>query len=308
MKKLFRDRCFLTLALTLVLVLVAGLFKPVAQDSRVKSDAFWLKKTHYKKDFDLVIMGDSRAIRAFAPEAMKADLPDYRVYNFAYSGGGLNPPMYRAAQQKLDKKSGKKIILLGVTPRSLTSLSNRNVLFRKQKRIPQTEIFQQVYINPLLAFFEPVKIIGLMDMLWPNKKKEILKQEFRSSGWVASTAEPENPQKLLKPYMEYYSKTRVSQKNVVHLVKQTKKWVSKGIKVFALRVPTTAPMVALEEKHSGFDEVDLVKRFTAAGGIWIPVNPNSYSSYDGSHLNKQSAIKLSGDVARYINEKLNNLK
>lgn len=302
---LFKDRCFLTLLLALVLIIVAGFLKPVSEDSSILSDAFWLKKTHYKKDFDLVIMGDSRAIRAFSPEAMKPELRDYRIYNFAYSGGGLNPPMYRAAEQLLDKKSNKKTILLGVTPRSLTFLSNRNVLYRKQKQIPKTDIFQHVYVSPLLAFFEPIKLTELFQRFWPKKEKEKLIQEFRSSGWVASSAEPENPRKLLKPYLEYYSKTRVSKKNIDLLVEQTKKWVQKGIAVYALRVPTTAAMVTLEQKHSGFDEADLVKRFSQAGGTWITVKPENYRSYDGSHLNKQSAVKLSRDVARYIKEKPN---
>jgi hypothetical protein len=304
MKNIFKDRCFLTLALALALILVVGWFKPETEKSRWQGDYFWSVKTHYKQNFDLVILGDSRAIRAFSPGAMEDVLPGYRVYNFAYSGGGLNPVMYKAGEKKLDPGSKKKIILLGVTPRSLTSLSNRNVLFRKQVRMPKTEIFQRVYVNPVLAFFEPLKPDRLINRLLGKKKKEILIEEFRADGWVASSAIPENPRKLLKPYLEYYSKTRVSRKNVDFLVKQTRRWTKKGILVFALRLPTTPAMVALEKKHSGFNEADLVKRFREAGGVWIPVEPSRYKSYDGSHLNKQSAIKLSEDVARYIKSEM----
>jgi hypothetical protein len=37
-----------------------------------------------------------------------------------------------------------------------------------------------------------------------------------------------------------------------------------------------------------------------AGGIWLSFNPDDYVSYDGSHLDADSAKKLSRDLADKI--------
>ena len=76
--------------------------------------------------------------------------------------------------------------------------------------------------------------------------------------------------------------------------------------MFGFRVPSTEKMVALENEISGFDEAAFIEGFKAAGGIWFDIPLEPYHTYDGAHLVKPSAIRLSLDLAemikRYLDE------
>jgi hypothetical protein len=51
---------------------------------------------------------------------------------------------------------------------------------------------------------------------------------------------------------------------------------------------------------SGFRENEFIERFEESGGKWLYFSAEPYHSYDGSHLNKQSALILSHDLAKKI--------
>jgi hypothetical protein len=87
---------------------------------------------------------------------------------------------------------------------------------------------------------------------------------------------------------------------------QTRLWNSRGIDVYAFRVPSSQAMVELENQMSGFDEAAFVEQFTSAGGIWFSIPLEPYHSFDGSHLTKQAALKLSADLATLIRKSLEN--
>ena len=48
------------------------------------------------------------------------------------------------------------------------------------------------------------------------------------------------------------------------------------------------------------DERALAEKLRQAGGVWIYLDPKGYRSYDGSHLMRSSALKLSEELARRI--------
>ena len=71
---------------------------------------------------------------------------------------------------------------------------------------------------------------------------------------------------------------------------QLSAWSKAGIEVvdFASRLTE-----ALEDSISGFNESDVRKRFEEVGGKWQELNNGDFESYDGSHLDYNSAEKLS---------------
>lgn len=88
-------------------------------------------------------------------------------------------------------------------------------------------------------------------------------------------------------------------------MRRVEKWTKQGIIVFGVRPPSTAEMVKLEEALSGFDESDFVQKFIKAGGIWIPVDTAGLESYDGSHLERKSAIAFSKQLGKKVQNHLN---
>jgi hypothetical protein len=72
--------------------------------------------------------------------------------------------------------------------------------------------------------------------------------------------------------------------------------------VFGYIPPSSVNMEELERQYSDFDDFEFVNGFIEAGGKWISFE-EIYSSFDGSHLDSKSAIKLSYDIAKTIKTK-----
>jgi len=305
---MLHDRCVKVILYSLVIVVLAGIFKPAPVDpllrAKTEDARFWVVKTHFSGPCDMMLLGDSRLYRAVSPAAMQTVLPGYRILNFGYSSGGLNPIMYQEVAKRLHGTRLPKIVVLAVTPYSLTPEAARNEHFVQELTRTREDIYQRRYINPYLKFFEPTTPHRISRALRGKKvlPSELYYQEFHDDGWIASWIVPDNPAKALASYRETFSKTQVSPHLEDELMRYTKIWSAKGIRVFAFRPPTTRAMVVLEEQLSGFDEKTFVKRFREAGGVWLSFPPARYHSYDGSHLNKKSAIILSEDLAAKIRQ------
>lgn len=290
------DRCIATVILSISIIFVVGIIKP-QPIVPLAMDRFWVVKTHTNKKVDIVLMGDSRVYRGLSPQAMHSVLPSYDIFNLGYSSGGLNPTMYEEAEQRLDKSSPNGIIL-GITPHSLTFSAGENEQYLQEKERPFAEILQRRHLNPHLAFFAPITPVQITQLIEPPSR--IYYQEFHDDGWVASWTVSEDPSRALKSYRKTLQETEISEDLVKLLFKQTRKWKEKGIIVVGFRPPTTVEMEKLENTFTSFQEQNIAQKFEEAGGIWLSFPLERYHSYDGSHLHKESAIRLSRDLARAI--------
>ncbi|HNW52593.1 MAG TPA: hypothetical protein PKH79_16035, partial [Prolixibacteraceae bacterium] len=70
--------------------------------------------------------------------------------------------------------------------------------------------------------------------------------------------------------------------------------------VVGFRPPVTVPMKMLEDTMGFYNETAISARFNEAGGHWIHLNSTEYKTYDGSHLDLKSAMKLSEVLAHQV--------
>ena len=63
--------------------------------------------------------------------------------------------------------------------------------------------------------------------------------------------------------------------------------------MFVYRSPTSQQVRDLENRKSGFDQSLVRSRLMQVGAEWITVNNEEFKSYDGNHLDKENAEKLS---------------
>jgi hypothetical protein len=309
-----KDRTFLAVCAGLLVVILFAIYRPkpaavtvlplyynpIAETSPV-SERFWVLKAQAPTHFDLVAMGDSRVYRGISPEAMKVVLKDRTILNFGFSSGGLNPEMYAAAEGRLDPASRHKAILFGVSPQTLCPRTESNDHFMQEMNRPPDYVFLHLYWLPLVSGLEPLNLSA-----WgqppASDTQEGYYLEFHDDGWVASWTVPEVPDSQIESYREIFSTTQVSPRLVQALLDQTRQWVSQGIRVYAYRPPTSQAMADLENQQSGFNEAQFAAQFKAAGGTWFSIPLAPYHSYDGSHLVKASAVKLSLDIAGLIKQ------
>ena len=126
---MFKDRSFISLVLFLLswcwrLLYDQSLFRslvlPLSSDQalpkrRGRGTVLGVEDT-WKTRFDMILMGDSRVYRGLSPEAMKSVLSDYRIFNFGYSGGGLDPVMYRRQNAGLIPTADIRASFLALLP------------------------------------------------------------------------------------------------------------------------------------------------------------------------------------------------
>lgn len=291
------------IALTLVIasVLIGSLSFVMPKDKeKYLRDQFWTRKTFAPAVYDIVIMGDSRIYRGVSPAEMEKQLPGKKILNFGYSNGGLNTDMFEMATQKLAKNSRDALIVLGVTPNSITGYSRKNVQFWQEKTRPREDIFERLYLNGILYHFSATTPEAIWNLLKNKKQDSYYGNEYYPNGYVESEKFPTDTTEAIPSYIQDFTTYKVKEQYIRELIRQVNAWNKKGIKVIGFRPPVSAPMRMLEDTMGLYNEGSIKAQFKEAGGHWVDFNPNRYQTYDGSHLNKESALKLSNDLAAEI--------
>ncbi len=296
MKKQYLTRFFLLMLVSLMFVFLIGKFRPKPISSVVQKEKFWSDKVHSGKRYDLIFEGDSRVYRGIDPKSVSKELNGIEVLNFGYSSGGHNDVMFNEVESRLKGKSNLKIIVLGLTPYSLTPKAQTNKHYLQEKNRDLKDIYNRRFVNPLFSFFDPIKPT---DIIYYNDTVPGYYERFKKDGWVESKKIPFNPKAALPVYVKDFKENKVSDEILKNLYKQIKTWTGKGIKVYAFRVPTTNEMEALENELSGYLENEIKEDVENSGGKWINIE-DSYISYDGSHLEKESAKEFSSYLGKYI--------
>ena len=265
--------------------------------SVIDKEKFWADKVHAKTKYDVIFAGDSRVYRGIASKVVSDQLNGLKVLNFGFSSGGLNSEIFDAIEKRLTK-GDKTIIVLGITPYSLTPKAQQNEHFHQEKERDRKEVFRRRFISPVIHFFDPIKPA---EIIYYKDEKKGYYERFHKDGWVASIKIPVDSNAALKSYRKNFKNNKVSMEVLQQLCKRVAEWKREGFAIFAFRMPTTKGMRLLENEISGFNELEVKKNLTASGVKWIEVqNKSSYPSYDGSHLEAAAAVKFS----KYLGQEL----
>jgi len=300
-----KHRPLFCLCLAAIFILGIAFLRPLDGSSegldRLNANRFWIMKAQNRSKYEILILGDSRSYRGLSPAEMSKALGNSSIYNLAFSAGGLNHEIYDVASRMLNMGGKTRMIVLGVTPGSLMASTENNRQYREEHNRPRSAYLERVYIDERLQRFAPFDCERLLYAVAGRhftRKRYV--NRYMDDGWVGSGEYPEDPTEELTAYREVMARFQVKAALVQALFDQTRAWSSQGIRVFGFRPPTSQAMLDLENKMSGFDERKFIEGFEAAGGRWIPVEPAPYHSYDGSHLDEASAIRLSDYIAAQI--------
>ena len=296
----------ITITLAIASILVAALSFVMPKDKeKYLRDRFWTQKTFASSKYNIIIMGDSRVYRGLSPGVMEKKLPGMKILNFGYSNGGLNTAMFEMAEKKISLQSRNKVIILGVSPNCITGFSRNNEQYLQEKKRPREDLFERLYLNGILYHFSATTPEGISNLLKKKSSNSYYLNEYQANGYVESEKFPADTMESIPSYISDFTNYKVEERYVDEMIKQVKIWSNKGITVFGFRPPVSLPMRALEDTMGLYNEPEIRALFNQAGGHWADLNPNSYKTYDGSHLDKKSAIRLSEDLARDIKPFLN---
>lgn len=294
-----RERIIWSLFIALLVLIMANIILAKKTPSDNKK-LFWMAKTHAPQHYDIVVIGDSRIYRGISPEAIASAVQGAEVLNFGYSSAGFSNRYLDAATQKLRKTARHPVVVIGITPHSITPKAWLNEHFEEQSSINREEIIEQLYFGDILQRFPSISPAGLRNYIKNKHKRENYIQRYTPNGWIASDYRVRDTTYALQSYMAVFQNNKSSNYLLEQLAEKIEKWRLKDISVFVFRPPATVTMHQLENIASGFDEKAVIRRLKKAGAVWIETDSLQLTSYDGSHLTKESAEKLSIYIGKQI--------
>lgn len=305
-------KIFLTLFLTLAFTWIIKENLPDQRsNSQIERD-FWIKKTHSKKKYDIVVGGNSRIYRGVSINAMKSEIDvDLKGINLGYSALGFTTEYLDFLKNRINPSSNHKFIILGIDPGVLTPIAAENKSFNAYREVSESEIFRTLYINPYftLPAYKPTEIYEII--IDPDTLKDGFIEvrdhyygRYEDDGWVASYKIPHNPDEALPIYKKFAEDYNVQLSSAIWetLLLKIKEFQKEGIQVIAFRPPSTSDMEKWENKRYDFHIDTIASRIREQGGYWLSIDTQIYNSYDGAHLHYKSAEQLSKIVGCKINE------
>ena len=297
LRVLFRDRVACTLCLVGVMVLLLG-------GTRLGDNSGPLViKYGWTGCADVVVTGDSRTGNGVSPGQMKQSLQGLRIVNYAFGGNGYSGEYLTAIENVLDPHSTNKMIILGISPQSLTEvMAARNSFLQARQSYSYSSVAVAQSFHKLLRFTEPLKFNELFGGVFvPPDRRRKYHRSF-PDGWASAYYVP--PLRDFNCYLQdavnIFDNNPVSPRIVADLLHRITLWRQRGIRVYAFRPPTIREMVEIENSHGGFVEQKFVAVLEKAGGKWLNVDQFRYDSLDGCHLNRTGAIQFSRDLALMI--------
>ncbi len=232
---------------------------------------------------------------------MSEYLPKKKILNFAYSNGGLNNFVFEEAEKKLSNNNNKKVIIIGITANTLSGFTRSNEQLKREKTRPREDVFERIYLNGILNHFSSVTPEKIIELIKNKPVTNYYRNKYYPNGYVESDKFPKDTMEAMSSYIDDFTKHKVEYQYIVELVKQVGEWTEKGILVVGYYPPVSYPMKELEKTMGLFDYELIKSEFINNGGKWFDLNSNEFKTYDGSHLEKESAEKLSKVIAECIN-------
>lgn len=301
MNTITKHRIAITLVLALGLVVATSVRRGSGNDTEFRQDRFWATKLTWNGLADCVIAGDSRACRGLAPESISSVLKDRRVLNFAFDSCGFSEEYLRAIEDVLDRDSGHRSILLGITPYSLTSAALKHSEFEYRREWLPYQSMVGLYAKESLRFLRPMRVDQIPELLIrPIASEAASDHEFGPDGWLALARLGGDTTVYVQQYRDAFYDNQVRPEIVDNLLQQVNRWHASGIRVYGFIPPIAPPIREVEQACSGFNDATFIESFECVGGNWIPAGETDYVTYDGSHLGRDEARRFSRTLAAYM--------
>lgn len=286
-----RHRIAFTSIAALALIAATALRRGPSDPNLRNLSQFWSNKMTWQGAADCVIAGDSRAGQGLVPATLSEQLGGVRVLNFAFDSGGYSEEYLRAIDDVLDEASPSPLIVLALTPYSLTPGAIRLNEFEHQRHLAASPL--KVALSDSLDRLQPMRVdlVG-EELLGRRTSGPAQDRVWHSDGWVQVKREGGNERMYEKHYHESFAGNRVDPDIVANVARHTADWTRRGVRVAVFRAPISAPIRAIEDACSGFDEPAIRETLVTAGARWLEPTGIPYLTYDGSHLGGREAMRL----------------
>lgn len=261
---------------------------------------YWRMKLHWPKAAGIVLAGDSRVYRGVDPSQFEAALGK-RTLNFGFSAAAFDDAYLDAIERVVDPGVPHPIIVLGVTPWSLTpraaSVNGYLDAVAEDRRAAIPFAWEQHTHRFAVAFRSFISDLPGSAPATRATESDYI-QDFRLNGWVASDQLKHQPDAGLRAASADHSHgNRINPAAVERLLRRVALWHKRGWTILTFEPPAAPEATRLAHELAGWAAQALPSRLQAAGARWVDVDPSRYVSYDGTHLTADSARQLSKELA-----------
>lgn len=287
----------LNLLWVLPLLLMATVFiLPPLPSSPMKRDSFWANKVNSVDCFDIVYTGDSRVYRGIDPKFVE-EFTGFKGFNFAFSSADADSLLLHQAASRLSAK-GRRILVIGVSVNSFLSRTPKesNAHLKSLMQIPAKDRWIRTHWYPNLSVFDARAVSDLYKYL---KREHYDEQYHLTTGFAASDKTPSDTTEALPLYKNEFSQYSFSESKLKAFDRYINELKAQGIQIVLVRMPVTHAMQVLEDSKG-----ELLKQYlydAEYGEQHIFRGWGTYTTFDGSHLNSESAKRFSKDLGVYLN-------
>lgn len=279
-----------------VIILLTYLLLPKLPSSPMIKDSFWANKVLQKSIYDIVVVGDSRIYRGINTRILEKRL-NLKAYNFGFSSAGLDSLLLTDASKLLDS-NGAKILIIGLSPNSFMESSLKNTHLLTWRKKDKKDLYVKHYIYPYLNIFNSYSISDIYKQI----KNESYYENFDiEKGFVASHKQPIDSTSAIDAYKKQFKEEQYSLEAEIAFIRILTQFKKQGYTIYIIRVPVSTEMYQLEQIYFQ-TELQLKEQLSISGIEFIELNHISIKTYDGSHLEWQSANKISEILASKISK------
>jgi hypothetical protein len=262
---------------------------------------YWLKKANPFKNYDTVVIGDSRIYQSMNPDLLlnENDL----ALNFGFSSISFTKH-YLDSVDKIIKDGG--IIFIGLTAESLTTYEGDKSLLNYQKKGPLIIHQTLRWIRLHWPNIELQRWIKWRQVPLFQNRPLVTTEIYHDNGWLESNLpEEENVQSMVNHYRELSQRFKIDSTILQDIDSRIKQWNKRNIKIFVFWT-CFEEKVCLEEAPLLTTELrsKIEHDFSSAGATWLDLSGRKFKTFDGDHLTGPEAVRFS----LYINEKIKTLK
>lgn len=310
-----KDPGAIALFVSLFFVFIIAFLRPGASTAAKDPAGYWMAKAQWVRKSPIVIAGDSRAFIGVSPSSFESELGIPAV-NAGFSSAKLTSPYLEYIRGVVDVSADDPTIIFGVSPFSFTNRRSEGTgyLTAVKRNSSSTSSIEMILrhtvsgLDPLSMkhlLFLVFKRFGHADILsMQSPLQGVLEHEYRPDGWVAVTAREfpaDSDSRRIQEITELRKRIENDPENISAFCEFIASCRSDGVRVILFRLPVSKRVADYEENLFDVDFDQLRHSFEFSGGVWISV-PDSLDlkTYDGSHLERASAVKLSEELAKMI--------
>lgn len=303
-----KTKLILTPVLVLLAISLINLF-PDPKFSKVSKQLYWINKIHSQTLSNIVVGGDSRVTRGISPKKLTESLKHpVTCQNLGFHSAGYNKEYLNFLTSKLDTISlSKTVLVLGITPHSLSKEAKRNIQFKQYEQYDNYERLKLQKFEKLYSFITPYRIKEIIRPIFNIKATEEVLTTYYNDGWEEVFNSKIDTTSSLNAYKKIFNKNTIKDDDINDFITNLKSIRNRNsnINIILFRPPSSYSMEKIENKYSKFNEASLKKQLEEIGINYYRFDNSKFESGDGSHLQPESAITLSNLIGQIVKNDYN---